>query len=206
MAYGMIRDYGMSDNERIGQLAFPKSDEPFEQRPYSEATAQAMDEEAKKIVDDAYARVLGLLSEKQAQLQALAELLVEKETINHDDIVDCLGKRPFETNKQYEEFITARAETAAPAPEDAVEEAPEGEKVDKVPPLSPARFRLWIHRAYWARRSTTAAWPSRVATPIGVSPSLSARSRAPLSARVADFDVLVQAPPWPPPLQLLAAL
>ena len=137
MAYGMIRDYGMSDNERIGQLAFPKSDEPFEQRPYSEATAQAMDEEAKKIVDDAYARVLGLLSEKQAQLQALAELLVEKETINHDDIVDCLGKRPFETNKQYEEFITARAETAV-APEDAAEEAPEGEKVDKVPPLSPA--------------------------------------------------------------------
>ena len=58
MAYGMIRDYGMSDNERIGQLTFPKSDEPFEQRPYSEATAQAMDEEAKKIVDDAYARVL----------------------------------------------------------------------------------------------------------------------------------------------------
>jgi AFG3 family protein len=137
MAYGMIRDYGMSDNERIGQLAFPKSDEPFEQRPYSEATAQAMDEEAKKIVDDAYARVLSLLSEKQAQLQALAELLVEKETINHDDIVDCLGKRPFETNKQYEEFITAHAETAV-APEDAVEEAPEGEKVDKVPPLSPA--------------------------------------------------------------------
>merc|ERR1719181_1106152 len=132
MAYGMIREYGMSDNARIGQLAFPKSDEPFEQRPYSEATAQAMDEEAKKIVDDAYARVLGLLDEKQAQLQALAELLVEKETINHDDIVDCLGKRPFETNKQYEEFITARAETAAPAPEDAVEEAPEGEKVDKV--------------------------------------------------------------------------
>ena len=138
MAYGMIRDYGMSDNERIGQLAFPKSDEPFEQRPYSEATAQAMDEEAKKIVDDAYARVLQLLSEKQAQLQALAELLVEKETINHDDIVECLGKRPFETNKQYEEFITARAETAAPAPEDVAEEAPEGEKVDKVPPLSPA--------------------------------------------------------------------
>ena len=32
----------------------------------------------------------------------------------------------------------ARAETAAPAPEDVAEEVPEGEKVDKVPPLSPA--------------------------------------------------------------------
>ena len=136
MAYSMIRDYGMSDNARIGQLAFPQSDDPFAQRPYSEATAQAMDEEAKKIVDDAYQRVLSLLGEKEAELSLLAELLIDKETINHDDIVECLGERPFVTDKQYAEFITAYAEKEAVL-EDGVEE----EKEDKIPeevPLAPA--------------------------------------------------------------------
>ena len=98
------------------------------------------------------------MSEKQAQLQALAELLVEKETINHDDIVECLGKRPFETNKRREEFITARAETAAPAPEDAVEEAPEGEKGrTRCPRCRPHNGSL----VYWwiRRRGRPAVWP-----------------------------------------------
>ena len=67
---------------------------------------------------------------------------MEKETINHDDIVACLGARPFETNKQYEEFITARSESVAAdgeAPEEEViDPVPEGETVDRAPPLSPA--------------------------------------------------------------------
>ena len=135
-------DYGMSDNARVGQLAFPPSGDQFEQRQYSEATAQAMDEEAKKIVDEAYARTLELLADKTAQLQSLAELLIERETVNHDDIVACLGARPFSTNKQYDEFITARHESVEADAEKAAREdfgeAPEGEKVDEVPPLSPA--------------------------------------------------------------------
>ena len=146
MAYGMIRDYGMSDNSRVGQLAFPQSGDPMEQRPYSDATAQAMDEEAKLIVDEAYERTLALLADKQEQLAALAGLLIEHETINHDDIVGCLGARPFDTNKQYDEFITARAavsEDADGAPdaeadaEEDIDAPPPGEKVDGVP-LSPA--------------------------------------------------------------------
>merc|ERR1719482_1901079 len=136
MAYGMIRDYGMSGNARVGQLAFPQSGDPMEQRPYSDATAQAMDEEAKLIVDEAYERTLA----------PLAGLLIEHETINHDDIVGCLGARPFDTNKQYDEFITARAEVSEDADgapdaeadaEEDIDAPPPGEKVDGVP-LSPA--------------------------------------------------------------------
>ena len=99
-----------------------------------------MDEEAKKIVDEAYARTLELLGDKTAQLQALADLLIERETVNHDDIVACLGARPFSTNKQYDEFITAREESVAAdsAAEEDPDAPPEGEKVDEVPPLSPA--------------------------------------------------------------------
>ena len=97
-------------------------------------------------VDEAYERTLALLADKQEQLAALAGLLIEHETINHDDIVNCLGARPFDTNKQYDEFITARAEVSedadgAPDAEADAEEdldaPPPGEKVDGVP-LSPA--------------------------------------------------------------------
>ena len=106
MVYSMIQVYGM--NSRIGQLAFPPQENTFggNERPYSDATAQAMDEEAKTIVDQAYRRTVGLLKSKKDQLTKLAALLIEKETINHDEIVDVLGARPFLPHKQYAEFIS----------------------------------------------------------------------------------------------------
>lgn len=103
MVYQMIKVYGM--NERVGQLAFPSSGEPMEQRPYSDATAALMDEQAKEMVDKAYARTLEVIRKHQGQVEALAQLLLEKETINHDDIVRTLGPRPFAAHQTYEEFI-----------------------------------------------------------------------------------------------------
>lgn len=50
-------------------------------------------------------RTLGLLREKKAQIEAIAELLLQKETINHDDIVGAIGPRPFAAHKEYQEFI-----------------------------------------------------------------------------------------------------
>lgn len=50
-------------------------------------------------------RTLGLLREKKAQIEAIAELLLKKETINHDDIVGAIGPRPFAAHKEYQEFI-----------------------------------------------------------------------------------------------------
>lgn len=77
-----------------------------------------MDEEAKKLVDEAYKRTLSLLQEKKQQVEAIAELLLQKETINHDDIVGTIGARPFANHKQYQEFIdsTKKSEpTGSPA-------------------------------------------------------------------------------------------
>lgn len=73
----MIQIYGM--NDRIGNLAFPPKEGGFgmEQRGYSEQTAEAMDEEAKKMVDEAYKRTLDLLKEKQSQIEAIANLLLK---------------------------------------------------------------------------------------------------------------------------------
>merc|ERR1712216_1004741 len=128
MVYQMIQIYGM--NDRIGQLAFPQNEGGGfpEQRAYSDATAQAMDEEAKEMVDVAYERTLELLRSKKDELVKIAELLEEKETISHDDIADLIGRRPFTTNQQYEEFVSNAWRKKA-------ESGPEPEAAEKEPSI-----------------------------------------------------------------------
>ena len=128
MVYQMIQVYGM--NDRIGQLAFPQQEGGFpEPKKYSEVTAQAMDEEAKKMVDEAYERTLTLLKEQHKGIVSVAEMLLEKETINHSDIVKALGPRPFAGDDQYNEFVSATEDTKDES--DAADDADGG-----VPPLS----------------------------------------------------------------------
>ena len=104
LVYSTIQVYGM--NARLGQLAFPKDPNAmYDERPYSDATANAMDEEAKNIVDEAYQRTLDLLREHKDQVAQVASTLLEKETITHDDILELVGPRPFKGDKQYEEYI-----------------------------------------------------------------------------------------------------
>lgn len=108
MVYQTIQIFGM--NERIGQLAFPKEDNGGmmpQERSYSDATAQAMDEEAKAIVDRAYERTLDLMRRHKDDVGKVATLLLDKETITRDDIEELVGKRPFvdEDDGGYGEFV-----------------------------------------------------------------------------------------------------
>merc|ERR1719464_1713440 len=90
LVYSTIQIYGM--NPRLDQLAFPKDPNAiFDERPYSEKTARAMDEEAKTIVDNSYQRTLELLKEKKEEVEIVAKSLLEKETIVHDDVSDMVG-------------------------------------------------------------------------------------------------------------------
>jgi AFG3 family protein len=138
MVYQMITVYGMS--EKIGQLAFPKEDNGgFPQdKPYSDATAQLMDEEAKHIVDAAYKRTLALVQERKEQVGLVAEMLLEKETINHDDIVTLLGERPFKSHQSYQEFINSRLKDLETKQEKKAEEKGDEEEEGMSPNLSPA--------------------------------------------------------------------
>lgn len=106
LVYSTIQTFGM--NSRVGQLAYPRDDNQFGDKPYSDATAEAMDEEARAIVDAAYKRTVDLIREKKEQVEAVAKLLIDKETITHDDMIDLIGERPFKANKQYQEYISAR--------------------------------------------------------------------------------------------------
>jgi cell division protease FtsH len=96
MAYAMVTDYGMSD--RIGNVSFNLSDRdedaPMFEKPYSDATAQAIDEEVKAIVGKARQRAHSLLREKREQLDEMAEALLEKEVLGPDELLQILGERP----------------------------------------------------------------------------------------------------------------
>lgn len=104
IAYSMVQLYGM--NDRIGQLSFPKDDSSLvAEKPYSERTADIMDQEALKIVNAAYERTKTILLDKKELLKELAEELLKNETINHSDIVRVLGPRPFGNNRTYTEYV-----------------------------------------------------------------------------------------------------
>ena len=107
LVYSTIQLYGM--NPRLGQLAFPKDPNAmFDERPYSEKTAKAMDEEAKQIVDETYERTLELLRNHKEDVEKVANLLLEKETITHDDVLELVGPRPFAGDPMYDEFVRRR--------------------------------------------------------------------------------------------------
>ncbi len=103
IATSMVTKLGMSP--RLMNMSFNRSDEDefIASKPYSDATAVIIDEEVRKIVDEQYKRAISLLTEKRSVLEKLAEALLEKETLNHDALVEILGPRPFVTDayKQY---------------------------------------------------------------------------------------------------------
>jgi len=96
-AYAMISIYGL--NEKIGNISFYDSSGQQEYsfgKPYSERTAQIIDEEVKKLIDTAYARTKDLLLRNKEQLEKLAKHLLEKEVIFKEDLEKIFGKRQWE--------------------------------------------------------------------------------------------------------------
>jgi cell division protease FtsH len=92
-AYGMIAYMGMSDE--LPNLCYYNNDEYSWQRPYSEATAELIDKEVKRMIAEQYERAKALLLEKKTGHNALAKLLVEREVIYADDVEKIFGKRPW---------------------------------------------------------------------------------------------------------------
>lgn len=104
MANSMITIYGM--NEKIGNVSYYDSQEPEFKvtKPYSEETAKTIDEEVKKIVEEAYNRTKNLLTDKRKELEIIAKELREKEIIFQTDLENLIGPRPFKKETTYEAF------------------------------------------------------------------------------------------------------
>eukprot|EP00980_Cylindrotheca_fusiformis_P030604 scaffold25091_cov147-Cylindrotheca_fusiformis.AAC.4 len=131
LVYSTIHTYGM--NSKVGQLAYPQNADGMPgDKPYSDATAEAMDGEARAIVDAAYDRTVALIRERKEQVEKVAKLLIEKETITHDDMIDLIGDRPFEKDAQYNEYISARGlRKTEPEEEDAAQEPEKESEVEE---------------------------------------------------------------------------
>jgi cell division protease FtsH len=95
----MVKEYGMSD--RLGYVTFEKEQKPLflasslvGGRDYSEDTAQQIDAEVKKIIDETYERVKELLTSKKEKLADLAHLLLEKEVVEMEELKKLLQLEP----------------------------------------------------------------------------------------------------------------
>jgi cell division protease FtsH len=111
-ARAMVTIYGL--NEELGNITYYDSSGQNEygfSKPYSEETAQKIDEEISKIIEKEYKRAIDLLKKNKDKLTELAERLLEKEVIFKDDLEKIFGKRPFEKETLVaEEVKTATSE------------------------------------------------------------------------------------------------
>ncbi|WP_452221508.1 ATP-dependent zinc metalloprotease FtsH [Lacinutrix salivirga] len=96
-AKAMVMIYGL--NEKVGNVTFydPAGENGFV-KPYSETTAELIDNEIKNIIETQYKRALDLLESKRDVLDKLANRLIEREVIFKDDLEEILGKRPFDNH------------------------------------------------------------------------------------------------------------
>lgn len=140
-AYAMVAYFGMSD--KVGNISFydssGQSDYGFT-KPYSEETAELIDSEAKKIVEESYRKAKEVISANIDGLTQLAEQLLEKEVIFSEDLERIFGKRKGDQSRDLTEE-TKQEEPAASAGKGSKKKEPavsvrKGSK-KKVPAASP---------------------------------------------------------------------
>lgn len=97
-AYGMVAYLGMSD--RLPNLCYYNNEEYSFNRPYSEKTAELIDEEVKAMVNQQYERAKQILTEHAEGHQKLSQLLIDKEVIFAEDVEHIFGKRPWASRSE----------------------------------------------------------------------------------------------------------
>lgn len=129
MAQQMILNLGMSD--KLGQICYDTGDNGngFKvHNNYSEETARVIDQEVKRLIDEAYVACHKLLKEKIDLVDQVAEELFKKEVLTREDMIRICGKRPFlERNDAFDKYIQGQ---------DAFKGRPK--TTDDAPPAAPA--------------------------------------------------------------------
>ena len=97
-AYGMIAYAGMS--KKLPNLCYYNTNEYSFSKPYSDRTAELIDDEVKAMINEQYERAKTLLSEHREGHNQLAQLLVEKEVIFAEDVEQIFGKRPWASRSE----------------------------------------------------------------------------------------------------------
>ncbi len=100
-AFAMVAYYGL--NNKIGNISYYDSTGQSEMsftKPFSEKTAESIDNEVHNMIEEAYIRAKTILSENRDKLDLLANLLIEREVIFREDLEEIYGKRPFEEEQK----------------------------------------------------------------------------------------------------------
>ena len=119
-AYAMIAYYGMSG--KLPNLSYYDStgQEYGFSKPYSDSTAQVIDDEVKAIIAQEYERAMSILSEHKEGHEKLTQVLLEREVIYTEDLINIFGKRPWASRS--EEIMADADEKAAKKAEEETEE------------------------------------------------------------------------------------
>ena len=100
-AFNMVVYFGL--NDKIGNISYYDSSGQQEytfHKPYSEKTAELIDQEIKALVEKAYDRAVELLKENREKLEQLAARLLDKEVIFSEDLEEVFGKRIWDEEKR----------------------------------------------------------------------------------------------------------
>lgn len=134
----MVAVYGL--NERLGNITYYDSSGQNEyqfDKPYSERTAEVIDEEISKLIEGQYERAKELLRGNREKLEALAQELLTKEVIFRDNLVEIFGERPWKSREErlaaIEEAPVAVADDVAADPTELPLAAAPSEPADEAP-------------------------------------------------------------------------
>ena len=133
-ARAMVTIYGL--NDKLGNITYYDSQGQNEyamDKPYSQETAVVIDEEISKIIEAEYDRAIDILSNNREKLDALANLLLDKEVIFKENVEEIFGKRPWdkeETEDTTAEVVGTEETTEVVEPTEPTE-APTAEETPK---------------------------------------------------------------------------
>ncbi|KAM7459051.1 hypothetical protein BLSTO_00221 [Blastocystis sp. subtype 1] len=102
LAYGMVAGYGF--DEEVGPVNYQQEEEGF-QKPYSEATGKAIDDQARRILKESMVNAVKMLEANREKMVRIAELLLERETITSVDMEAICGKRKGRSPTNYSNII-----------------------------------------------------------------------------------------------------
>ena len=123
-AYAMIVYYGL--DEKIGNVSYYDSTGQQEYsmtKPYSEKTAQEIDERVHLLVEEAYKRAKKILADNYDKVEQLAKLLLEREVIFTEDVQNILGERPFQIPETTPDAPVAEQKQETETPTDTEEQS-----------------------------------------------------------------------------------
>jgi ATP-dependent metalloprotease FtsH len=135
-AYAMVAWFGL--NDKVGNISYYDSTGQQEfhfNRPYSEKTAEVIDQEVKALVESAYLRAVALLKENKEKLEELASVLLEKEVIFSEDLENIYGKSRYQIDHETEDAAPVNETHTEPhvAPGDEPQEQHQPESPETTP-------------------------------------------------------------------------